>query len=84
MDDSMAFALTGFIFFIVLILVFWEIVWKAIAMWKAARLGDKTWFICIVIFNTAGILPIIYILAVARKKEQALAAQSTSGTLKVE
>jgi len=84
MEDSMAVALTGVIFFIVIILAIWEIVWKSIAMWKAARLGDKAWFICIVIFNTAGILPIIYILAVARKKEQALATQSAPGTLKIE
>jgi hypothetical protein len=31
-------------------------------MWKAARNSHLAWFICIFIFNTIGILPIIYIL----------------------
>lgn len=40
----------------------WDGVWKSIAMWKAGRNNQLAWFICIVIFNTAGILPIIYLL----------------------
>jgi hypothetical protein len=31
-------------------------------MWKSARNNQLAWFICLAIFNTAGILPIIYIL----------------------
>ena len=37
-------------------------VWKVIAMWKSARNNQLAWFICLAIFNTAGILPILYIL----------------------
>jgi len=44
------------------LLAIWEIVWKAIAMWHSARRGQKAWFIFILIFNTAGILPIIYLI----------------------
>jgi len=47
---------------LIIILSLWEIVWKIIAMWKSARNNDLVWFILIAIFNTAGILPIIYIL----------------------
>jgi hypothetical protein len=43
------------------ILVLWESFWKGIALWKAAREGQKYWFIAILILNTAGILPILYI-----------------------
>ena len=43
------------------ILVLWELFWKGIALWKAAREGQKYWFIAILILNTAGILPILYI-----------------------
>ena len=50
------------IWIIVIILALWEIVWKIIAMWKAARNNHLAWFICIAIFNTAGILPIVYVL----------------------
>ena len=47
---------------ILIILIFWEATWKVIAMWKAGRNNHLAWFICIAIFNTIGILPIIYIL----------------------
>lgn len=30
-------------------------------MWKSARNGQLAWFICLSIFSTAGILPILYI-----------------------
>jgi len=46
---------------IIVILAIWDAVWKLIAMWKAGRNNHLAWFICIAIFNTIGILPIIYI-----------------------
>jgi hypothetical protein len=46
---------------LIFILVLWELVWKGIALWKAARESQKYWFIAILILNTAGILPILYI-----------------------
>jgi methionyl-tRNA synthetase len=63
-------ALSTFGIILIIILVCWETVWKAIALWKAGRLNHLVWFIFIFILNTAGILPIIYIFAVARKKEK--------------
>lgn len=53
---------------IVSVLALWDAVMKLIAMWKAARNSHKAWFILIAIFNTIGILPLIYIL-MHRKKE---------------
>lgn len=47
---------------LLVILMIWEGVWKLIALWKSARNKHLAWFICIAIFNTVGILPIIYIL----------------------
>lgn len=35
---------------------------KAWGMWRAARMGKKWWFIAILILNTAGILPIVFLL----------------------
>jgi hypothetical protein len=48
---------------IIIVLAIWDSIWKLIALWKSARHGQLAWFICIAIFNTLGILPIIYILA---------------------
>ena len=46
----------------IVLLVIWDGVWKLVTLWKSARHGQLAWFICLAIFNTAGILPIIYIL----------------------
>jgi sorbitol-specific phosphotransferase system component IIC len=43
-------------------LVLWDAVWKVVGMWKSARNNQLAWFICIAIFNTVGLLPIIYVL----------------------
>jgi hypothetical protein len=47
---------------VVILLVIWDGVWKLIALWKSARHNQLAWFICLAIFNTAGVLPILYIL----------------------
>lgn len=47
---------------IIILLAIWEVVWKVIAMWKSARSNHLAWFIFIAVLNTAGILPIVYIL----------------------
>jgi len=52
---------------IIPLLVVWEMVWKGIALWKAGRNAHLAWFICLFIFNTLGVLPIIYILGFNKK-----------------
>ena len=52
---------------LIIFLAIWEAVWKLIALWKAARNGHKAWFICIAIFNTIALLPIIYIAMHSKK-----------------
>jgi hypothetical protein len=54
---------------VIIIVAVWDSVWKLIAMWKAARNNHLAWFICIFIFNTIGILPIIYILINKNKSD---------------
>ena len=49
-------------------LIIWSAVWKLIALWKAARNRQLVWFICLAIFNTAGVLPILYIYYYQRDK----------------
>jgi len=54
---------------IIIAIAIWDGVWKLIALWKSARNNQLAWFICLAIFNTAGILPIIYILWCQKKPE---------------
>jgi len=56
---------------ILLLAGLWTIPWKGIALWKASRLGQKNWFIVLLVVNTLAILDIIYIFAIARNKEKA-------------
>jgi len=57
------------IFFVVIgLLAIWDTVWKGFGLWKAAKNNHAVWFICILVFNTLGILPIIYILLNRDKK----------------
>jgi len=49
------------LFAVLIVLGIWEAIWKAIALWKSGRNNQLAWFICLIIFNTVGILPILYI-----------------------
>ncbi len=44
------------------ILLVWELVWKGLALWKAGRRNEPVWFVVLLVINTAGVLPIIYLL----------------------
>ncbi|MFT4858697.1 MAG: hypothetical protein ACI9UV_002015 [Algoriphagus sp.] len=61
--QEMIFSLLPFL----ILLAIWEIVWKLIALWKAGRNNHLAWFICLALINTAGILPIVYILMHKKK-----------------
>jgi Family of unknown function (DUF5652) len=50
--------------------IIWEMIWKVIAFWKAARHNQLYWYIAIAIFNTVGILPIVYILFFQQDKNK--------------
>lgn len=41
--------------------VLWSLVWKAVALWKAARNGHVWWYVAMVVINTLGLLEILYI-----------------------
>ena len=47
---------------VIVLLAIWDGIWKLIALWKSARNNQLAWFICLAIFSTVGILPILYIL----------------------
>lgn len=52
---------------LVLIVALWAAVWKLIALWKCGRNNQLAWFVVMAVLNTAGILPIIYILFFQKK-----------------
>ena len=52
----------------VLLSVLWSLLWKGLALWRAAKRGDMWWFIAFLFLNTLGILEIIYIFIVTGAK----------------
>ncbi|MDA8093803.1 MAG: DUF5652 family protein [Betaproteobacteria bacterium] len=46
--------------------IVWDLVWKGLGLWRAARRGQTLWFICMLALNTVGILPIVYLLVTRR------------------
>lgn len=47
----------------------WTIAWKGVALWHAARRGEKPWFVALLIVNTVGILEILYLYVFSRTKK---------------
>lgn len=57
------------IFPLLAFIIAWELVWKWIALFRAWKQWEIWRFICIFIFNTIGLLPIIYLLIDSTKKD---------------
>jgi len=55
-------------FSVLMLLAVWSLIWKGIALWKAARNESKAWYIVMLLVNTVGILEIIYIFFFSKKK----------------
>ena len=51
----------GISLWLLVVILIWSLFWKLLALWKSARKGHAVWFIVIAIFNTIGILDILYI-----------------------
>lgn len=51
-------------------LALWSLAWKGLALWKAARLGSKGWFVALLLLSTVGILDILYLYVFSKKTNQ--------------
>lgn len=67
--ENLAVSSSAIYFFIAVVI--WTIPWKGVALWRAARNGQRIWFVLMLIINTLGILEIIYIFIFSKKKMEA-------------
>jgi len=56
---------------LILFSVAWDLLWKGIALWRAARNGHSVWFLFLLFTSTIGLLPIIYIAFFSKYKRKA-------------
>jgi len=66
----------GFSFWMLLILA-WSLVWKGLALWRAAQKGEKVWFVALLVINTVGILEILYLYVFSKGKLSGLMGSKT-------
>lgn len=56
--------------YLIYIALVWSLIWKGIALWKAAHKNDKIWYVALLVINTVGILEILYIFVFSKKEYQ--------------
>lgn len=54
----------------ILPLVIIDVILKGISLWRSARSSQKVWFVALLIVNSVGILPAIYLLFFDKKKKK--------------
>jgi hypothetical protein len=59
LDPSLPWGVIGVLVILVTII---DLILRGLALWRSARAGQSTWFVVLLIFNTVGILPAIYLL----------------------
>lgn len=62
---------------LIVLLVAWELMWKMLALWRAARQNQPYWFFAILVLNTVGILPMLYLLLTPKLPETATQNSTT-------
>lgn len=58
------------LFWLAIAITVWEMIWKGKGMWRAARQDQGKWFVAILLINTMGILPIVYLNWFSKDKKK--------------
>lgn len=52
---------------VIALLAIWELAWKGLGLWRATKNNQSGWFVAILLLNTLGILPILYLYVFSPK-----------------
>lgn len=47
--------------------ILWALPWKGYALWKAAKKGEKYWFIIMLVINSYALIEILYIFVFTKE-----------------
>jgi methionyl-tRNA synthetase len=50
-------------------LAIWDLFWRGKALWRASKNNQVGWFIALLLVNSIGILPLIYLAFFAKKSK---------------
>ena len=56
----------NFIVILFSLISIWSLVWTGLALWKSSKKNHLIWFIVLLVFNTLGILEILYIFVFSK------------------
>jgi hypothetical protein len=54
------------------VIIVWSLIWKGLALWRAARTNSPVWFVVFLVVNTLGVLEISYYFFLADMGEKRL------------
>ena len=57
---------------LLVVVILWTLIWKGMALWKAAKEGNKVWFVVLLLVNTIGILEILYLYVFSKKSPKVM------------
>ncbi|MEK7112754.1 MAG: DUF5652 family protein [Patescibacteria group bacterium] len=54
---------------LLIVFIVWSLFWKGLALWKAARNNQRHWFVGLLVLTTGGLLEIIYLAFLQKKRK---------------
>lgn len=57
---------------LLMVAILWTLPWKGLALWKAARNGQKAWYVALLILQTLGLLEMLYLFRFQKDRRTAL------------
>ncbi|MBT7706318.1 hypothetical protein HN747_02615 [archaeon] len=64
------------------LLMAWTIIWKGVGLWKAGRKNNLPMFLLILLINSAGIIPIGYLIYLRYSREDKVEPITKRGSAK--
>lgn len=67
---------------LITVITVWSTLLKGVALWRAANLKQRNWFIVMLVVNTIGILELVYLFRFASKRLAIKEVKSWTSKLK--
>jgi hypothetical protein len=69
MEAYISFTNSSYYPYVMTALTIWDLFWRGKALWKAAQKSSLYWFVALLVVNSLGILPILYLYIFSKKKK---------------